>query len=323
MAVPLEIRKLQRLGSSSYIVTLPVNWVRKHGLKAGDPITILEEDGSLRIKPTEFSAPSNEFRIELGNRDNSIDEKTLKHLLLVYHKIIISYRDISAVNRLIDKLREEIPLKVKANGGQIEIIKEEDPLDLGENIKEIGRMVVSLIETIIQGDRTIPSSLIERMLDIKFYGIKGKILKQSNATETEDLFLINIAEIYSIIEQLRLLSLKMIDIVKVLSNHGKDDDFSQISELLKRYADAFWELVAGIANNSLKRVRYSGELLRDVLSDVNEKVTSEAYRALLTIILQEALILASKVEDFLTRQSLFEKNALANAAKPLAKEIVV
>ncbi len=44
-------RKLQRLGLSSLVVTLPHRWVKAHNLKAGDLVYIVEEGDRLRIFP--------------------------------------------------------------------------------------------------------------------------------------------------------------------------------------------------------------------------------------------------------------------------------
>lgn len=49
----METRKLQKLGASSYFITLPKEWVEKAGLKPGDKINVVEEEsGCLRILPT-------------------------------------------------------------------------------------------------------------------------------------------------------------------------------------------------------------------------------------------------------------------------------
>jgi len=48
-----ETRKIQFTGKSSYIVTLPKDWVRELGLKQGDPINVTRQGSSnLQITPT-------------------------------------------------------------------------------------------------------------------------------------------------------------------------------------------------------------------------------------------------------------------------------
>ncbi len=48
----MEIRKVQKLGYSTIVVSLPRLWVKEKGLKKGDNVIIrIEDDGSLRIVP--------------------------------------------------------------------------------------------------------------------------------------------------------------------------------------------------------------------------------------------------------------------------------
>jgi len=45
-------RKVQRLGTSSLIITLPRNWARSHGLKAGSMVTVVEDGDKLVVMPS-------------------------------------------------------------------------------------------------------------------------------------------------------------------------------------------------------------------------------------------------------------------------------
>jgi phosphate uptake regulator len=48
----VHTRKLQRVGYSSFSLTLPREWVTNRGLKAGDILAVIEEsDGGLRVEP--------------------------------------------------------------------------------------------------------------------------------------------------------------------------------------------------------------------------------------------------------------------------------
>jgi phosphate uptake regulator len=48
----LEIRKAQRAGYSTLVVSLPIKWVRETGVRPGDSLALVEEqDGSLRVIP--------------------------------------------------------------------------------------------------------------------------------------------------------------------------------------------------------------------------------------------------------------------------------
>ncbi len=49
----MEIRKIQRSGNSSYIISLPVEWVRAHDIKKNDPVEMTTHpDGSISIQPS-------------------------------------------------------------------------------------------------------------------------------------------------------------------------------------------------------------------------------------------------------------------------------
>ena len=48
----MEIRKAQRAGYSTLVVSLPIKWVKEAGVKPGDSLALMEEqDGSIRIIP--------------------------------------------------------------------------------------------------------------------------------------------------------------------------------------------------------------------------------------------------------------------------------
>ena len=48
-----EVRRVQRLGSSSLVVTLPKSWVKALNLKPGDPVYVVVEGKSVRVMPVE------------------------------------------------------------------------------------------------------------------------------------------------------------------------------------------------------------------------------------------------------------------------------
>ncbi len=52
LSVQVTKRRVQRLGGSSLIVTLPKNWVKKLGLIAGDEVIVVDEGTHLKILPS-------------------------------------------------------------------------------------------------------------------------------------------------------------------------------------------------------------------------------------------------------------------------------
>ncbi len=52
MAFNIETRKVQKTGGSTYIISLPKEWIDKHGIQVKDTIGILSQpDGNLLITP--------------------------------------------------------------------------------------------------------------------------------------------------------------------------------------------------------------------------------------------------------------------------------
>ena len=76
-----ELRKLQFTGKSSFIVSLPKEWVRDHGLKQGDQVAVGRNGSSiLEIKPMSVSKPSNQESATITITNNDNDASILRNL---------------------------------------------------------------------------------------------------------------------------------------------------------------------------------------------------------------------------------------------------
>ena len=85
MANQEDLRKLQFTGKSSFIVSLPKEWVTDHGLKQGDQVIVGRNGSSvLEIKPTGVKKSTNQesATIVISNNDN--DESILRKLIALY-----------------------------------------------------------------------------------------------------------------------------------------------------------------------------------------------------------------------------------------------
>lgn len=52
----IDVRRVQRVGYSTFTVSLPIRWVKRVGLKKGDCVTIeIQKDDSLRMTKTASS----------------------------------------------------------------------------------------------------------------------------------------------------------------------------------------------------------------------------------------------------------------------------
>lgn len=66
----MDIRKVQKTGGSTFIVSLPKEWATEHGIEAGDSLALVpQQDGSISVSPRGEPEPeSREREIPAGNR---------------------------------------------------------------------------------------------------------------------------------------------------------------------------------------------------------------------------------------------------------------
>ncbi len=92
MTTVMHNRRVQKLGGSSLVVTLPKNWVKRMNIKAGDNIVIVDEGEYLKIMPSGF--PSNTRSLALKfthtlSRPESMELVVTCSYLHGYDKVII------------------------------------------------------------------------------------------------------------------------------------------------------------------------------------------------------------------------------------------
>ena len=87
----MEIRKAQRAGYSTLVVSLPIRWVKESAVKPGDPLALVEEpDGSIRIIP-QFGLKKTAESLCVVNADLCTEGLLTKILIgeyMVGHEII-------------------------------------------------------------------------------------------------------------------------------------------------------------------------------------------------------------------------------------------
>lgn len=67
-----EVRRVQKFGKSTLMVSLPAEWVRSIGLRQGDPVSIdILEDNSVRVSPLSAGKQSKEFLTSINVGKNA------------------------------------------------------------------------------------------------------------------------------------------------------------------------------------------------------------------------------------------------------------
>jgi phosphate uptake regulator len=93
MMASVERRKVQKTGSSSFIVTLPKEWIDSVGLKSGDYVYIYEHGGRLVITPGTFEVAQLQASVKVFSeaRIEEIFRSIVAYYLAGYTNLTISF----------------------------------------------------------------------------------------------------------------------------------------------------------------------------------------------------------------------------------------
>jgi len=322
----LETRKIQRLGSSSFIVTLPANWVRRYGLKAGDLVMVIEENGSLKIKPKDKKPSQDQLRINLRKISSSdFNDDLISCLLsLGFDSINIEYNQ--HLKSILEKLADKLDIDIKIKNGFIEISsKNISTSSLADDIKDMGKVIVSLIEELLSNEKEeindTQIGILEKLLQIKFLSVRRKIFKELTSRKEDNVSIIATAEMYAIISDIYSLSSKLLSSVKILASNSPEEQ-PIIMNVLREYSDALWELFAGVANSSMKRIAYSKDKLYRLLLKINELNINKSPLQVLHLIVNDSHQLATKAEACIKTLRVIEENASFKKESLLREEII-
>jgi len=107
----MESRKVQRVGHSTYSVSLPKNWVKEAGLKPGDIVMLSEEkDGSLKLVPSNMIERKAQTEECVINSDLCTDPGMLERLIVGNYTLGLDSFSVVSSSRIsrghIDEIRE-------------------------------------------------------------------------------------------------------------------------------------------------------------------------------------------------------------------------
>jgi len=91
-----EVRKIQLTGGSTYIVSLPKNWIDQLGLKRGNTVTIEQmDDLTLRIQPKNLKVDDKPRRATITVTDNVTPQSLIRRVVSAY---LVGYNIIQLKN---------------------------------------------------------------------------------------------------------------------------------------------------------------------------------------------------------------------------------
>ncbi len=159
MAEPqrVESRKIQRLGTSSLVVTLPKTWVNRVNLRPGDVVYVVIEGDTLRIVPGSLpKPPESEKRILELTKEEA--EKLASHVInclyvLGYSDVYIKLpsADLSVINNMLNSALRLLGAEAACQGGntvKFTVLVDDEKIDLSSHIKTMIRNLSLMVEAV-------------------------------------------------------------------------------------------------------------------------------------------------------------------------------
>ncbi|WOF16186.1 phosphate uptake regulator PhoU [Methanoplanus sp. FWC-SCC4] len=149
----MEVRKVQITGGSSYIVSLPKEWIRNSNIKKNDPLgLIIQPDGSLTVTPKitgKIVERIKEFDLKGVN-----DHETLYRLLIGAYVTGYNTIRITSHGRLPSYAHRAVRMFIQSSIGQ-EVSEETETTIIIKDLLNPGEMpfenVISRMKVIIEG----------------------------------------------------------------------------------------------------------------------------------------------------------------------------
>jgi phosphate uptake regulator len=227
-------RKAIKLGSNSLLVSLPSNWVKKHGIRKGDELSLEEKDGKLILHST--SAPANQRA--------AIDITELKHLTKRalgalykkgYDEFTINFSSHEELEQAYEVIREEFTGFEVVQHGKHHLVAREISQPHADQFDTVLRRQFLVIKdfgsetatALASGDHAWLKRLVLRDKDVnKLADFCRRLINKQQAAQTA-------TALYCIVEQLEKIS----DRYRDISGYASEQRLKPGKALLQAYAD--------------------------------------------------------------------------------------
>ncbi len=278
----MEVRKLQLIGGSSYMISLPKDWIRLNELKQGDEILLQISENSITVYPKKFIEDLKVTRVKV-DKIPRLDEKFIRRYIFALYiqgidEIVIEDKNVNA--RVISKISEIVKQLIG-----MEII------DASE-----GRIVLKCLATtdfdfygVIKRMTQIISSMLSTIHECLKLGDLEGLKELSNLENDSDrLYLLAIRQEHRLVKELSTPNkwdeLKLIlgvrTVAKLLEEIADSlNEFSeQVSSSYSKFGNIILDLRKAFENVSKAYITSDMELSEDsieLLENIEEKILKE------------------------------------------------
>ncbi len=269
-------RKIQRLGASSLIVTLPKDWARRHHVSVGDMVSIYDEGDKLVIVP---DGVDNRTDLAFSLNNTSVDKHAGRVLLCSYifgfdGVIFTSSKNIKET--VMERLREASSLLPES---RVTKINEKTVfVDLGEKDgrledllvtygKSISRMLARL-SAFLNGRIVLSKQDLEReynslmRLNYKMLRIANSVKGVEELRDRQYRYMVSASNLIGLAaDAIYKLGLDLID----MAGHLEDNERERLSFILQILEVAVSTVVLSLNPPSVKKAEESYEKVREIM----------------------------------------------------------
>ncbi len=269
-------RKIQRLGASSLIVTLPKDWAKRHKVRVGDAVSIYDEGDKLVIIPDGVPLETNLYfslnhigverhagRILLCAYSFGFDKVTF------YSSKNIKQEFEERMHRTIEKLPETEVWKTSPKMMSVDLGTKEGRLE--DLLVTYGRSVsrvLSRLSGLLQGRVNLTREDLERehaaleRLSFKLLRVANSSKAVGDVEERQNRYLIAAANLVGLVaESIYKFGLDLIDMVEMMS----DEERERLSFILQVLEVALSTVILSLEPPSVKKAEESYEKVSEIL----------------------------------------------------------
>ncbi|RLE44799.1 hypothetical protein DRJ16_01415 [Candidatus Woesearchaeota archaeon] len=283
-----EFRKLINFGKTSYVISLPKDWIKKNKLSKGDTLVLEECDGGLLVAPKITAKKKKKLETRI-NIDGKTFEEIRREIISCY---IDGYNTLVILGEKLDKLSKKIKKEIISSLMGIEIIEETS-----------NKLI---LKDFIAPEQIDPIELVRRM----------DIITREMLIDVRDFIehpKVSVANIYMRDDEVNRLHYF---IQRLIGNYAENNTnrfnpfqlsaLSHISNMIERVADE----VKRIAKY-LNRISSKEELLKSGFKNVYKEFEKFYLKVMKALFLQErniALKESGKKQELITKSNkLLEK----------------
>jgi AbrB family looped-hinge helix DNA binding protein len=312
----VEVRRVQKLGASSLVVTIPKDWARRLGIEPGTRVYVIDEGDSVRIIPVNhgqgevpvLEAPPNPAAASnlvvcvylSGLSEARVRVRSHPDI----HSILLAMKDkaFSLLGVQVDELGE--------GEAFVRVALDLDKLDLGNLIRSLSTnasRALALLEKIIggtpPGNIRMDAELLERdFLRNQYAIIRYLMVKHASTLSLVSNYYTALATGY-----IGFAIDILINLIKILPENSRleDGELERATRLIRRVEEAVTLETRILASPSVRRI---GELLAMI-----KLAREEAREAMLSAGSPLAAIIYSKLHDVIRIVNLSSYVALCRA----------